>query len=399
MINCILVGCVCLFLGSIVTYLIMKSKAEKNIEELALLKGKINAQEDFRTMIKEDFSKLAADTINTQQEDLRKQNREFLDEKMKPLSEKLKEFQDKVTDFHRSNEVSKTEIIKEIEHLKNNSSKLSEDAQKLTQALTMSQNVKGSYGEDLLEVILQSGGLKENINYTKQYNTTSVSSKDETVHKIKPDFVVKLPNEKHLVIDSKFTLASYLEYCDNKNPQTKKAFKQSVEARIKDLSDKNYENAQNLSQPDFILLFMPIENCISMIYSDPDFQETLKYAYDSNIIIVGSASMLTVVRLVNNLWAVQIQCDNSNKIALAGITLYETCVAFCKNLEDLQKRFEDVSALFVTTINRFKRNSPKNPSMFSQIEVLKREYKLSTTKQIPNEFLEETADEEMSQVQ
>lgn len=390
--------------GILLTYIVMKNKFQnefqKNVDELNLaktelsaLQAKINAQEEFRTLIKEDFSKLAVQTINEQQEDLRKQNREILDDKIKPLSEKLQEFQKQVIDFHKTGEVNKTEIIKEIENLRNNSQKLSEDALKLTKALTMNQNIKGAYGEDLLDVILQSGGLKENIHYIKQFSTTSVSSKDEVVHKIKPDFVINLPNQKHLIIDSKLTLTSYLEYQETQNAQSKDNFKQAIKARIKDLSDKNYETAQGLSQPDFILLFMPIENCISMIYSDNDFQDILQLAYNSNIMIIGSASLLTIVRLVNQLWAIQSQYENSNKIALAGANLYETFVKFCENLQEIQKKFDDVSTLFTTTINRFKRNSAKNPSLFSQVEILKSEYKVNATQQIPQDFLENYEDE------
>ena len=387
--------------GSLITFVICKSKFQKETEnfnaakaEILALQTQIKTQEDFRNLIKEDFSKLAAQTINNQQEDLRKQNREILDDKIKPLNEKLQEFQKQVSEFHKSGEVNKTEIIKEIENLRNNSQKLSEDAVKLTKALTMSQNVKGAYGEDLLDTILQAGGLKENIHYSKQFRTTSANSKDETIHQIKPDFVINMPNEKHLIIDSKLTLTSYLEYEDNQNAQTKDKFKQALKARIKDLADKNYETAADLAQPDFILLFMPIENCISMVYSDNDFQDILQLAYNSNIIIIGSASLLTVIRLVNQLWAIQSQYENSNKIALAGANLYETFVAFCENLQDIQRKFDDVSGLFTKTINRFTRNSAKNPSLFSQVQILKDEYKINTTKQIPQEFFEEESNKE-----
>ena len=393
-----------LIFGALITYIFCKNKFQNEMKnlyddlnqthaKLNTLEAQTKTQEDFRNIIKEDFSKLAVQTINEQQEDLRKQNREILDDKLKPLNEKLQEFQKQVSDFHTTGEVNKKELLKEIENLKNNSQKLSEDAVKLTNALTMSQNVKGSYGEDLLEIILQTGGLKENIHYSKQFRTTSANSKDESLHNIKPDFVINLPNKKHLIIDSKLTLTSYLEYEENQNVQTKEKFKQAIKARIKELSDKNYESASNLFQPDFILLFMPIENCISMVYSDNDFQDILHLAYASNIIIAGAASVLTIVRLVNQLWAIQSQYENSNKIALAGANLYETFVAFCENLQDIQKKFDDVSGLFTKTINRFSRNSSKNPSLFSQVQILKDEYKINTTKQIPQEFLEEQKEE------
>ena len=373
--------------GSLITFFVMKLSSQKQTSEINILKSQIKNQEDLRNLLKEDFSKLAADTINEQQKDLREQNREILDEKIKPLNTTLDNFKKQVEDFQQKSAERKAEIITELNHLKENNKQLSDDAIKLTNALTMSQNVKGSYGEGLLESILIKSGLTEGIHYTKQQKTTSANTKDEQIHGIKPDFIINLPNGKHLIIDSKFTLTSYLEYQENKTKETKTLFIRALKDRIKDLSNKNYENAKDLTQPDFILLYTPVENCAGMIYSDEDFSEVLHLAYNSNIIIIGSASLLTTVRLVNQLWAIQSQFENSNKIAKAGADLYETFVAFCDGLIEIQKKFNAVSNEFTTTINRFERSSPKHPSIFSQLNILKEEYKINTSSKIPQEFL------------
>ena len=375
--------------GVLITFIVMTLKSQRQKEELSILRSKTQSLAELKDLIKNDFARLAAQTINEQQEDLRNQNREILVEKIKPLNDNIKEFRDKVTAFQEKGVEMKTEIMAELDYLKENNKRLSEDAIKLTNALTMNQNVKGSYGEGLLEVILQSGGLKEGIHYSKQYYTKAANIKDESLHGIKPDIVINMPNEKHLIIDSKMTLTSYVEYQEKQNKDAKNNFIKEIKARIKELSEKNYNEAKNLSQPDFILLYMPIENSVGMIYSDNDFREIVQLAYSSNIIIVGSASLLTVVRLVNQLWAIQSQFENSNKIAEAGAKLYDTFEVFCESLLDIQKKFNEVSGLFTKTINRFKRNSPKNPSLFSQVELLKNEYKVNTLKQIPQEFLSE----------
>ena len=382
-----------IFLGSLITFFVMKLNFHKQENEINLLKSQIKNQEDLRSIIKEDFSKLASETINEQQADLRKQNREILDEKINPLNTTLENFKKQVADFQQNSAERKAEIITELNHLKENNRQLSDDAIKLTNALTMSQNVKGSYGEGLLESILQNSGLTEGVHYLKQQKTTSANTKDEQIHGIKPDFIINLPNNRHLVIDSKLTLTSYLEYQENKTKETKTVFIRAIKERIKDLSNKNYEDAKDLAQPDFILLYMPVENCAGLVYSDEDFGEVLNLAYNSNIIIVGSASLLTTIRLVNQLWAIQSQCDNSNKIAKAGVDLYETFVAFCEGLIEIQKKFNAVSSEFTTTINRFSHNSAKHPSLFSQLNILKEEYKLNTTSKIPENFL---APEEIS---
>ena len=376
-----------MILGGFITFLIMKLSFQKQANEINILKSQIKIQEDFRNIIKEDFSKLASETINEQQSDLRKQNREILDEKIKPLNETLENFKKQVVEFQQNNAERKAEIMTELKHLKENNKQLSDDAIKLTNALTMSQNVKGSYGEGLLESILQKSGLTEGIHYLKQQKTTSANTKDEQIHNIKPDFIIKLPNNKHLIIDSKLTLTSYLEYQKDKTKESKTIFIRAIKERIKDLSNKNYENAKDFAQPDFILLYMPVESCAGMVYSDEDFDEVLNLAYNSNIIIVGSASLLTTIRLVNQLWAIQSQCENSNRITKAGVTLYETFVAFCDSLIEIQKKFNAVSSEFTTAINRFNHDSPKHPSLFSQLQILKDEYKLNTSAKIPDEFL------------
>ena len=376
-----------MILGGFITFLIMKLSFQKQANEINILKSQIKIQEDFRNIIKEDFSKLASETINEQQSDLRKQNREILDEKIKPLNETLENFKKQVVKFQQNNAERKAEIMTELKHLKENNKQLSDDAIKLANALTMSQNVKGSYGEGLLESILQKSGLMEGIHYLKQQKTTSANTKDEQIHNIKPDFIIKLPNNKHLIIDSKLTLTSYIEYQKDKTKEAKTIFIRAIKERIKDLSNKNYENAKDFAQPDFILLYMPVESCAGMVYSDEDFDEVLNLAYNSNIIIVGSASLLTTIRLVNQLWAIQSQCENSNRITKAGVTLYETFVAFCDSLIEIQKKFNAVSSEFTTAINRFNHDSPKHPSLFSQLQILKDEYKLNTSAKIPDEFL------------
>ena len=138
---------------------------------------------------------------------------------------------------------------------------------------------------------------------------------------------------------------------------------------------------------------MPIESSVNMLYEDLDL---IKQAYKSNIIIVGTASLLTTIRLVNQLLAQQKQAESVQQIVTAGSNLYETFVQFCDDLVDLQKRMNDVSSKFTTTINRFKRNSKNKPSLFSQVNALK-EYGISSLKEIPQSLIEDEAEENIKE--
>lgn len=376
-------------IGAALVYFVCSQKHAGAREELIRLKAKMETSENLQEIIKRDFVQLANETIKNEQEDLRKQNRESLEEKILPLTKELGEFKAKVEKFNLSGVENTTKIIEQIGNLEKNNKIIEQEAKNLVDALTKNQNTKGSYGENLLDTILQSCGMHEGIHYTKQFVTTSANLKDDEEHVIRPDVVINLPNDRHLIIDSKVTLTSYLDYIEDNSKL--KDFKAEVKKRISDLANKNYQNAGDLSQPDFVLMYMPVETSVNLLYEDSDL---INSAYKSNIIIVGTSSLLTTIRLVNQLFAQQRQCESVSRIVNAGTNLYETFVQFCDDLLDVQKKFDTVSSQLNKTINRFKRGNKSKPSLFSQVEALK-EYGINTPKEIPANLLveEEGVDE------
>lgn len=369
--------------SAIVFYVVFSNRENSVKEELIRLKTQAEASDNLHEIIKRDFVQLANETIKKEQEDLRKQNRETLEEKILPLTKELGEFKEKVEKFNLSGVENTTKIVEQISVLSKNNKVIEQEAKNLVEALTKNQNTKGSYGENLLDTILQACGMQEGIHYTKQFVTTSANLKDDTEHIVRPDVVINLPNNRHLIIDSKVTLTSYLEYTQDNSKL--KEFKAEVKKRITDLSNKNYQNAGDLSQPDFVLMYMPIETSVNLLYEDI---ELINSAYKSNVIIVGTSSLLTTIRLVNQLLAQQKQCESVSQIVTAGTNLYETFVQFCEDLIDVQKKFDGVSTQLNKTINRFKRGNKNKPSLFSQVEALK-DYGISTVKEIPAGLLEE----------
>ncbi len=371
-------------LAAVTAYFIHLNKISSIKEELIKCKARTESSENLQEIIKKDFVRLANEVIKSEQEDLRKQNRETLEEKILPLTKELGDFKQKVESFNIKGVENTTKIIEQISNLEKNNKIIEKEAQNLVEALTKNQNVKGAYGEELLDTILQSCGMQEGVHYTKQFVTTSASAKDDEIHTVRPDIVINLPNERHLIIDSKVTLTSYLDYIEDESKISE--FKSEVKKRISDLADKNYQNAGNLYQPDFVLMYMPVESSVNLLYEDMDL---INQAYKSNIIIVGTASLLTVVRLVNQLLAQQKQSESVQRIVTAGTNLYETFVQFCEDLVDVQRRLDDVSSKLKTTVNRFSRGNRNKPSLFSQVNALK-EYGITTTKEIPAQLLEDS---------
>lgn len=370
------------FIATLITTLIFIKKQTSEKEELIRLRTESKNYNSLQELIKQDFVRLANETIKQEQEDLRKQNREVLEEKILPLKAELGEFKSKVERFNLTGVENTTKIIEQILNLEKNSATIAQEAKNLTEALTKNQNIKGAYGENLLDTILQTCGMREGIHYTKQFVTTSENLCDEAEHTIRPDVVINLPDNRHIVVDSKVTLTSYLACVEDKDKI--KDFKAEVKKRIIDLSNKNYQNADSLWQPDFVLMFLPIEASLQLLYQDFDL---INFAYKSNVIIVGTASLLTTIRLVNQLFAQQKQCECVNHIVNAGTNLFETFVQFCDDLVDVQKRFDEVNKKLHKTINRFKRKNNNKPSLFSQVEAL-RDYGINSAKEIPVKLLE-----------
>ena len=184
-------------------------------ENYISLKSKAEISENLQEIIKRDFVQLANETIKNEQEDLRKQNRESLEEKIAPLTKELDDFKQKVELFNLKGVENTTKIVEQISNLEKNNKIIEQEAKNLVEALTKNQNIKGAYGEEILDTILESCGMQNGIHYTKQYITKSTNLKDDESHRIRPDVVINLPNKRHLIIDSKVTLSSYLDYIED----------------------------------------------------------------------------------------------------------------------------------------------------------------------------------------
>ncbi len=381
-----LVGGISFVIGAVVAALVMYVyfvKREMTLkEDFSQLKTKAELTQSLQDIIKRDFVQLAQETIKNEQEDLRKQNREVLEEKIAPLKNELGEFKNKVEKFNLSGVENAAKIEQQILNLEKNNKIIAQEAKNLTEALTKNQNIKGAYGENILDTILESCGMQEGIHYSKQFVTTSSNLKDGEIHTIRPDIVINLPKDRHIIIDSKVTLTSYLDCIEDESKV--KDFKAEVKKRIVDLANKNYQNAENLWQPDFVLMYIPIEASLNLIYED---YELINSAYKSKIIIVGTASLLTTIKLVDQLFAQQKQCESVNNIVTAGTNLYETFVQFCEDLVDLQKRFDEINKKFGTTINRFKRKNKNRLGLFEQVKELK-QLGITSSKEIPDTLLE-----------
>ena len=240
-----------------------------------------------------------------------------------------------LNDFKKSIDDYKNQTVLNTKEI-NSAIKTASD---LTKILTTNQNLKGQFGEDCLEAILSACYPNENINYIKQYRTQNIDNKE-----IKPDYLVKLPNDKSILIDCKLNLEKYIEF--QQNPNLKSEFIKDLNNTINQLSNKKYESAVDLIQCNFILMYIPLEPVLTLIYTDKDFLSVIKNASEKNIIIVGNSSILTTIKLVKLLWAQDSQEKNLEKIINIAQNIYEYISLHTQNLYKMKTTLEETSINF-----------------------------------------------------
>lgn len=349
----------CVILVGLTTWFFSSRFYEKQLLSLKTenleLKAKIGLNENIINTVKAEFSKIAQESLKNQQEqllsvhstDLKTKMDLFKAEEISPLNTILKDFKDSIDNYQKSHKEESLEIKNAISI-----------AEKYAKALTTNQNSKGEFGEKLLEQTLNFANLKENVHYTKQFSQGAT----------KPDFIIYLPENKHLIIDSKVILKNYLEYRETETESDKKAFLNDLTTCINQLGNKHYEQIENTHQAGFILMYIPIESCVNLIYTDPDFRKILELANTHNIIITGTPSIIVTLRLVANLWTTKNSYDNVKNIIETGEKLYNNIATHAQNLLTIQSAIENASKSINSEINRFKEKN--NGSIFKEAEKL-----------------------------
>ena len=349
----------CVILVGLTTWFFSSKFYEKQLLSLKTenleLKAKIGLNENIINTVKAEFSKIAQESLKNQQEqllsvhstDLKTKMDLFKAEEISPLNTILKDFKDSIDNYQKSHKEESLEIKNAISI-----------AEKYAKALTTNQNSKGEFGEKLLEQTLNFANLKENVHYTKQFSQGAT----------KPDFIIYLPENKHLIIDSKVILKNYLKYRETETECDKKAFLNDLTTCINQLGNKHYEQIENTHQAGFILMYIPIEPCVNLIYTDPDFRKILELANTHNIIITGTPSIIVTLRLVANLWTTKNSYDNIKNIIETGEKLYNNIATHAQNLLTIQSAIENASKSINSEINRFKEKN--NGSIFKEAEKL-----------------------------
>jgi DNA recombination protein RmuC len=264
---------------------------------------------------------------------------------------------------------------------------LSDGTDRLTRALTTSAKAQGDLGEMILEKILESSGLRKDEEYFVQN-----SFRNEDARNVRPDVIVKLPENKHLVIDSKVSLTAYSEYVNAETDDARKLalarHMDSVRKHIRELADKNYQSLHQLQSIDFVCMFVPIEGAfMAAISNDPDLWAS---SYERNVLLVSPSTLLFVVRTVAHLWRQERQKQNVQDIVNRGAELYDKLVGFVEDLKSVGDRLEQAKTSYGLALNKL---SSGKGNVIRQAEMLK-SLGVKPKKSLPTELLDMSAEDE-----
>ncbi|MGE3757485.1 MAG: DNA recombination protein RmuC [Pseudobdellovibrionaceae bacterium] len=313
------------------------------------------------------------------------QNLQGLQILLDPLREKIKDFEKKVEDTYSIERSERGSLRGELQKLVSLNQQMSTDANNLTRALRGDIKTQGHWGEFILESILEKSGLRKEEEYTIQ--STQYGERGQV---LKPDVIVNLPDEKHIIVDSKVSLVAYETYAAAETDQDKEKSArlhiESLKKHIDGLSGKDYHLANKLITPDFVILFMPIEPAFALAFKHK--ADLFQYAWDKNIAIVSPTTLLATLRTVGALWKQDKQERNAQEIAKRGGMLYDKFVSLISDLEDVGKKLKAATESYDQVVGKVS-SGPGN--LVRQVEMLK-ELGAKTQKSLPQKVLENNRD-------
>lgn len=333
------------------------------------LQGRLNEQkeemENLQKRFKDEFENMANQILEKKSEKFTEQNKQNLDQLLKPLGEKLEAFKKKVEDTHKQDIKERGALQQHLKHLYELNQKMTKEAKDLTNALKGESKTQGSWGEVILERILEKSGLTKGREYEVQQSVTTDDGR-----RLQPDVVVKLPDKKRLVIDSKVSLTAYERFSSAEDEAERTAaLKQhiaSLRSHIKGLGNKNYQQLHGIKSPDFVLMFVPIESAFGIALQ----KDTNLYydAFEKNIVLVSPSTLLATLATINSVWKQEYQSKNAQEIAERGGALYDKFVLFVESMEDIGMRIRQTQESYQQAMGRL---STGNGNVIRQVEMLR----------------------------
>ncbi|HMO41393.1 MAG TPA: DNA recombination protein RmuC [Saprospiraceae bacterium] len=336
-----------------------------------------------------EFRNLAQQLLEEKSAKFTAQNQQQMQDLLFPLREKIKDFEESIERKFIDEAKDRISLKTEIEQLRQLNQQLSRDANNLADALKGDSKSQGDWGEFRLELLLEKAGLTKNIHYRTQASFTDTDGQQK-----RPDFIIHLPDDKHLVIDSKVSLTAFEQFfnCEDEHDRRRhlKAHVESIRRHIKDLSDKNYQHLYQINSPDYLLLFIPLEPAFAVAaqHDNALFLDAL----DKNIVIVTTTTLLATMRTVSYIWKQEKQKHNVLEIARQSGLLYDKFCAFVEDLRTIGQRLDHAQSAYQDAMNKLVESRKFGDTLVGRAEKIK-ELGAKTSRQLPRDLIEQSSQE------
>ena len=333
---------------------------DRQIIELNNQLIKIQAEQDSYKQQKEEmlqlqkkmqieFENIAGKILKENSKDLAELGQKNLQQVLSPFKSKVEDFQKQVANAYEKEMRDKISLKEEVKKLFDLNQKISKDAVNLTNALKGDNKQQGNWGELVLEKVLEKSGLRAGEEYEVQDSTEN----DEGA-RIQPDIVIYLPEDKHVVIDSKLSLIAYDAYVNADDAEVRdeamRALLQSVKTHIRGLADKKYHSSKKHNSLDFVLMFIPIEACyMQVLQHDADL---FWDAWQRKIMLVSPTTLHSTLRIIASLWKQARQAKNAAEIARQGGALYDKFIGFLQDMEKIRKGLDVADDSYRQALNK-----------------------------------------------
>jgi DNA recombination protein RmuC len=311
------------------------------------------------------FENLANKILEEKSKKFTDQNKSNLHDLLSPLREKIATFEQKVEKSNKDSLEWNATLREQISALKESNLQITKEAENLTKALKGDSKVQGDWGELQLERLLEKAGLEKEVHFT-----TQSAIRDDEGNLKRPDFIINLPEEKHLIIDSKVSLTAYERFSGEEDEEKSATYlKQhlvSIREMIKELSEKNYQDLYGLNAPDYVMMFIPVEPAFHLAVQHDD--SLYNYALEKNIVLVTTSTLLAVMRTIAYIWRQDKQTKHVMEIARVGGTLYDKFDGFTQDLIKVGKSLDSTKSSYQDAMSKL---TEGKGNLISQTERLK----------------------------
>ncbi|MDR1846943.1 MAG: DNA recombination protein RmuC [Bacteroidales bacterium] len=363
------------------------SVSEKTLSELRTEITTI--QDNFRL----EFRNLANELLEEKSKKFTELNEKNIGTILNPLKEKIEKFEKKVEDTYANETREKASLRIELKQIIEANRSLTDEAQRLTQALKGDSKIQGDWGEIQLEILLEKSGLQKGIHFLEQPNF-----KTEDGSNVRPDYIINLPEGKNFIIDCKVSLTAYERYFNAENETEQAQYLNehlaSLRNHINELGEKKYHKLYGINAPDYVFLFVPVEPALTLAFMNDT--ELYDKALRKGIILVSFSTLLATMRTVAFIWRADDQKKHVLEIAKESGMLYDKFVSFLENMENVGREMDKSKNIYVEAMKQLYHSDVKGGTIIGRIERL-RTLGAASTKQIAQKYLDRLDETELTE--